>query len=184
MTNEIAAQNYLRRAVAHSQVQQNAQAERNEVSFLDHLTTHDLSSEKVEQLRRQLAQDGQVREAYLVRKEVKYRPDKPLYALGVVIDRPWYQEISRQWSFTRQFVYHLKSPAASESQSSSFQMSSSPWPSSLWLGSPLQRPFELYSFELGAKDKRLRATFRNVDNSLIYERAGSADSSPLARRHG
>ncbi len=171
VTNKIAAQNYLRRAAAQTQVEQNAQAERNEVSFLDQLTTHDLSSEKVEQLRRQLAQDGQVREAYLVRKEVKYRPDKPLYALGVVIDRPWYREISRQWSFTRQFAYHLKSPVTSESQSSSFQMSSSPWPSSLWLSSPLQRPFELYSFELGAHDKRLRNTFRNVNNSLIYERA-------------
>ena len=159
VTDQIAAQDYLRRAAAQSQVQQNAQAERKEVSFLDRLTTHDLSNEKVEQLRRELAQDGQVREAYLVRKEVRYRPDKPLYALGVVVDRPWYRQITRQWSFTRQFAYELKSPVTSSSQSSSRPSSS------------LQRPFELYSFELGSHDKRLRATFRNVDNSLIYERA-------------
>ena len=159
VTDQIAAQNYLRRAEAQSQVQQNAQAERNEMSFLDRLTTHDFSNEKVEELRRELAKDGQVREAYLVRKEVKYRPDKPLYALGVVVDRPWYREITRQWSFTRQCAYELKSPVTSSSHSSSRPSSS------------LQRPFELYSFELGDHDKRLRATFRNVDNSLIYERA-------------
>jgi Zn-dependent protease with chaperone function len=159
VTNHIAAQNYLRCAEAQFQVLQNAQAERNEVSFLDHLMTHDLSHDRVEQLRRKLAQDDQVREAYLVRKEVRYRPDKPLYALGVVVDRPWYRQITRQWSFTRQFAYELKSPVISSSQSSSRPSSS------------LQRPFELYSFELGGHDKRLRATFRDVDNSLIYERA-------------
>ena len=157
VANHLAAQNYLRRAAAQSQVHQNAHAERNEVSFLDRLTAHDLSNEKVAQLRRQLAQDGQVREAYLVRKEVQYRPDKPLYALGVVVDRPWYREITRQWSFTKQFAYQLKSSVTSARRSS---MQSSSF-----------RPFDLYSFELAGHDKRLRASFRNVDNSLIYERA-------------
>lgn len=157
VANHLAAQNYLRRAAAQSQVQQNAHAERYEVSFLDRLTAHDLSNEKVAQLRRQLAQDGQVREAYLVRKEVQYRPDKPLYALGVVVDRPWYREITRQWSFTKQFAYQLKSSVTSARRSS---MQSSSF-----------RPFDLYSFELAGHDKRLRASFRNVDNSLIYERA-------------
>jgi hypothetical protein len=149
----------LRRAAVQTQVEQNAQAERNEVSFLDRFTTHDLSKDKIEELRRELAQDGQVRQAYLVRKEVKYRPDKPLYALGVVIDRPWYRQITRQWSFTRQFAYELKSSTASHSRNSSIASSS------------LQRAFQLYSFELGGHDKRLRATFRKIDNSLIYERA-------------
>jgi Zn-dependent protease with chaperone function len=156
--DQIAAQNYLRRAYAQSQVQQNAQAERNEVSFLDRLTAHDLSNEKVAQLRRELAQDGQVREAYLVRKEVQYRPDKPLYALGVVVDRPWYTQFRRQWSFTRQFAYELKRP---DSSARGLPISSSSF----------KRPFELYSFELAGHDKRLRASFRNIDNSLIYERA-------------
>lgn len=156
--SRIAAQNYLRRAAAQSQVEQNAHAERNEVSFLDDLTTHDLSHEKVDQLRRELAQDSQVREAYLVRKRVKYLPDKPLYALGVVVDRPWYKQIRRYWSYTKQFAYPLKSPANSATQTS--LIASSPLPS-----------FELYSFELAGHDKRLRARFRKVDNSLIYERA-------------
>ena len=142
--NHVDAQKYLRRAAAQSQVQENARAERNEVSFLDRLAAHDLSNENIEQLRRELAQDATVREAYLVRKEVKYRPDKPFYALGVVVNRPWYRQIARQWSFTKQFAYELRSPVSS---------------------------FELYSFELGGHDKRLRATFRNVDNSLIYKRA-------------
>lgn len=139
--NHIDAQKYLRRAAAQSQVQENARAERNEVSFLDRLAAHDLSNENVEQLRRELEQDATVREAYLVRKEVKYRPDKPFYALGVVVNRPWYKQVVRQWSFTRQFAYQLRSPV------------------------------EIYSFELGGHDKRLRATFRNVANSLIYKRA-------------
>ena len=60
---------------------------------LDRLTAHDLSNENVEQLCRELAQDGKVREAYLVRKEVVYRPDNPFYALGVVVKRPWYEQI-------------------------------------------------------------------------------------------
>ena len=159
VTDHIAAKNYLRRAAVQSQIHQNAEAERKEVGFLDHLTAHDLSNEKVEQLRRQLAQDAEVREAYLVRKKVQYRPDKPLYALGVVVDRPWYTQFKRQWSFTKQFAYQLKSSVTSSARSSSMRRSSLP------------HPFDLYSFELAGHDKRLRASIRNVDNSLIYERA-------------
>lgn len=159
VSDQIAGQNYMRRAIAQSQIHQNAHAERNEVGFLDHLTAHDLSNEKVEQLRRQLAQDVHVREAYLVRKKVQYRPDKPLYALGVVVDQPWYTQIKRQWSFTRQCAYQLKSSVTSSARSSSMPRSALP------------PPFDLYSFELLGHDKRLRASIRNVDNSLIYERA-------------
>ena len=146
----IAAQRYLRRAAKQSQIRENAQAERSQVSFLDHFVSHDLSDEEIENLRRELAKDARVREAYLVRKEVEYLPEKPLYALGVVVDRPWYQQLRRDLSFTRQFAYELDTRQ---------------------FASELKTPLELYSFELDNQNKRLKTIIRNVSNSLIYQRS-------------
>lgn len=137
----IAAQRYLRRAATQLQTRENAKAERSQVSFLDHFVSHDLSDEEIEPLRRELAKDASVREAYLVRKEVEYQPEKPLYALGVVVDRPWYKQLRSDWSFTRQFTYKLETP------------------------------LELYSFELDNSNKKLKTIMRHVGNSLIYQRS-------------
>jgi Zn-dependent protease with chaperone function len=136
----LAEQKAIQQSRKHVQVASNTAAERSDVSHLDRFSSHDLPTGVVEQLRDELAKDGRVREAYLVRKEVRYDSERPFHALGVVIERPWYKQLAHEWSFTRQSRYKLLTP------------------------------HELYTFELASYHKRLREKMRSVDNSLIYQR--------------
>ena len=62
----VAAQRYSRRATELARVDANASAERSEVSFVNHFISHDLPDQEVEQLRRELAGNSRIKEAYLV----------------------------------------------------------------------------------------------------------------------
>lgn len=136
----VAAERYSRRATALARVYANANAERSQASFVDRFMSHDLPDQDVEQLRRELARNGRIREAYLVRKEVKYKPEKPLYALGLVFDQPRFKRSDGDSKFTKQLPATLKTE------------------------------WQLYSFVLNAQNKRLGTILRNVPNSLIYNR--------------
>ena len=136
----VAAQRYSRRATALARVYANANAERSQASFVDRFVSHDLPDQDVEHLRRALAGNVRIREAYLVRKELKYKPEQPLYALGLVFDQPRLKRSVDDSEFAKQLPDTLKTQ------------------------------WQLYSFVLDAHNKRLATTLRNVPNSLIYQR--------------
>jgi hypothetical protein len=85
------AQAYYQRAVRHSELLELARAERAQLGFKDSYGHHHLPAEQVAQLTDQLARYPEIAAAYLVRKEVRYFPDQPLYALGVAVRKPWYK---------------------------------------------------------------------------------------------
>jgi len=57
---------------------------------------HELSAMEVEHLKEQLSHYPQIARAYLVRKEVRYFSEKPLYALGITLRKPWYRHFSKK----------------------------------------------------------------------------------------
>ncbi|MBI4497205.1 MAG: M48 family metalloprotease [Chloroflexi bacterium] len=86
------AQAYYRRAVQQAEVLEQARQERAALSVDDTYLPHDLPASEVARLREQLARLPEIARAYLVRKEVQYFPEKPLYVLGVVVGYSW-----RRW---------------------------------------------------------------------------------------
>ena len=136
----VAAQKYSRRFAEFSRVASNAWAERNQVSFVERFISHDLPDGEVEQLRSELAKNARIREAYLVRKELKYQPDTPLYTLGLVFDQNWLKRSNGDSEFAKKLPTTLKTS------------------------------WQLYSFVLDAQNKRLEAILRQIPNSLIYQR--------------
>lgn len=78
------AARYRERAKQAQQVNEGGQRERADVLPGDKFLYHGLSSEELTRFRGQLAQFEQIGKAYLVRKQVKYLPEKPLYVLGIV----------------------------------------------------------------------------------------------------
>ena len=82
-------------------VYNNAWAERSQMSFVDSFMGHDLPERDVEELRDEVAKHRRVREAYLVRKELQYMPEKPLYVMGLVVDRRWFGRSDKDPQFTK-----------------------------------------------------------------------------------
>ena len=78
------AAQYRDRAKQAQQIERSARAEREEVGPKDKLLYHALDSERLSRLRAQIAGFEKVSKAYLVRKQVQFHPDKPLYVLGIV----------------------------------------------------------------------------------------------------
>lgn len=136
----VTAQRYSRRATALARVYANAAVERSQASFVDRFISHDLTEQDVEQLRRELTKNDRIREAYLVRKELKYKPERPLYALGLVFDQPRLKRSISDAEFAKQLPATLKTE------------------------------WQLLSFVLDAQNKRLGTILRNIPNSLIYQR--------------
>jgi Zn-dependent protease with chaperone function len=78
---ETEAQKYYQRADNHYQLLLEAEQERSGVWQNDQFTPHDLSVAQEQAFRQKLAQYVQIKEAYLVKKAVKYFPQKPFYVL-------------------------------------------------------------------------------------------------------
>jgi Zn-dependent protease with chaperone function len=78
------AVSYRERAVKHQREWEAGHAERETVSPTDKFLYHGLSQEELARFREQLARFEAVGQAYLVRKQVRYLADKPLYVLGIV----------------------------------------------------------------------------------------------------
>ena len=83
----------------------NAWAERSQMSFVDSFMSHDLPEREVEELRDEVAKHRRIREAYLVRKELQYMPEKPLYVMGLVFDRRWFRRSDKGQDFTKPGLY-------------------------------------------------------------------------------
>jgi Zn-dependent protease with chaperone function len=83
------AQRYRDRADQHYQLLLKAQQERSDVFNRDTLKPHTLTASEVDELKQQLADYPQVKEAYLAEKVVTYFPEKRLCVLGIVRKRSW-----------------------------------------------------------------------------------------------
>ncbi|MEG3896476.1 MULTISPECIES: M48 family metalloprotease [unclassified Microcoleus] len=81
------AQKYSDRADQHYQLLLKAQKERSDVFNNDTFKPHTLTASEVNELKQQVADYPQVKEAYLVEKVVTYFPEKRLCVLGIVRKR-------------------------------------------------------------------------------------------------
>ena len=102
----VGAASYRHRLAELRRLYINAYTERTQVSFVERFRSHDLPEGEVEQLRHELAKQPRIREAYLVRKELQYIPEKPLYVMGLVFDRQSDEDLG----FTERFPRALKDP--------------------------------------------------------------------------
>ena len=75
---------YRERGRTHDREWEAAQEERAEILPDDKFLYHGLTTEQMGKLRQELSQIDQVWRAYIVRKQVKHFPEKPLYVLGIV----------------------------------------------------------------------------------------------------
>ena len=96
----VGAAPYQHRMTEFRRIYENANTERTQVSFVDSFTSNDLPEYEVDQLCEELAKCPRIKEAYLVRKEVLYIPEIPLYVLGLVFERRWFDE-DGDLSFTK-----------------------------------------------------------------------------------
>jgi len=85
------ADSYARRAWQFAQLEQQALDERRVLGPRDTLVPHGLPPNVVDALMQRLASEDWITAAYLVRRDVRVRPDKPCTILGVIAHRPWYK---------------------------------------------------------------------------------------------
>lgn len=83
------AERYRDRADQHYQLLLKGQQERSRVFDCDTFKPHTLEESEVNELKQQLADYPQVKEAYLVEKVVTYFPEKRFIVLGIVRKRGW-----------------------------------------------------------------------------------------------
>jgi len=83
------AQKYRDRSEQHYQLLLKAQQERADVFDRDTFKPHTLTTSEVNELKQQLADYPQVKEAYLAEKVVTYFPEKRFCVLGIVRKRGW-----------------------------------------------------------------------------------------------
>jgi Zn-dependent protease with chaperone function len=140
----VGAAPYQHRMTEFRRIYDNAGTERTQASFVDTFTSHDLPEQEVQQLREELAKHPRIKEAYLVRKEVQYIPEIPLYVLGLVFDRRWFNGSEEDLSFAKRLLRARKIPR------------------------------ELYTLVLDHRNRRVGEMIRNASNSLIYRRASNS----------
>jgi hypothetical protein len=87
-----------------------AQQERTRVSKSDRFELHGLSGYEEAKLAEQLSRYPKIKEAYLVRKVVKYFPEKPFYVLGVVRRRDFIESEVAEQKLLNQLVTELELP--------------------------------------------------------------------------
>lgn len=105
------AQFYQQQAEKHYALVLRARQERSNIEEKDSFAPHNLPSTNRENLQHQLSQYPKIKQAYLVQKVVQYFPQKPLYVLGVVRDRNWWQLDSTDKD--RELIEHLAQEFAS-----------------------------------------------------------------------
>jgi hypothetical protein len=137
----VSADKYSRRSMRHWQLYENAVAERTQVSFIEKFRPHNFSDLEVQQLRTELAKHEEIKEAYLVRKEVTYLSQHPLHALSLVLDRGWFNKTPEDISFAKRLPPATKHPP------------------------------EIHTFVLDYKNRRLGDAIRSVPHALIFRRS-------------
>jgi tetratricopeptide (TPR) repeat protein len=84
------AARYQERALAQQEILREAQQERARLEIRATYLPHDLGRQALDAVRRQLATRPEIRRAFLVRKQVRHFPERPLFVLGVERRLPWY----------------------------------------------------------------------------------------------
>jgi hypothetical protein len=90
---EVEAKEYEKRYWELSEQGELARRERAVVRSNDRLMGHGLEPEAVAALARDLQQVGGVKRALLVRKVLRYQPERPLFVLGIISDAPWWKPV-------------------------------------------------------------------------------------------
>ncbi|MCS6861080.1 MAG: M48 family metalloprotease [Abditibacteriales bacterium] len=119
-----------------------ARQERSGVNLRDQFEPHNLAPETVQRVREQLARYTEVAAAYLVRKVVRYFPERPYYVLGVVPHHP-------RWTLNR---------GAADGRL--LQR----------LVKELESPGETYLIILSGQARQLERTFRPIAGAQIFQR--------------
>ena len=91
---ELEAKEYEKRYWELSEQGELARRERANVRSSDRLTGHGLESAVVASLVGAIQQVAEVKRALLVRKVLKYQPERPLYVLGIISGAPWWKPVS------------------------------------------------------------------------------------------
>jgi Zn-dependent protease with chaperone function len=92
---EVEAREYEKRYWELSEQGELARRERARVHATDRMLPHGLDEASMTALGQSLAQVGGVKRAWLVRKALKFQPERPLYVLGVLSDAPWWKRAAQ-----------------------------------------------------------------------------------------
>jgi Zn-dependent protease with chaperone function len=92
---EVEAKEYERRYWELSEMGELSRRERATVRSTDRLVGHGLDAAAVAAFARILQGVDGVKRALLVRKALRYQPERPLFVLGVISDTPWWKPTSR-----------------------------------------------------------------------------------------
>lgn len=85
------AKKYAQKIQAYFEKVALAEQERSRITESDGFLTHDFSPEVIDGLKQKIARYPEIKTAYLVKKKVKYFPEKPIYVVGVVRQIAWYK---------------------------------------------------------------------------------------------
>jgi hypothetical protein len=85
------AELYYERALEFLDLSDEADKERQNITADDTFMAHDLSADLLKQAKDELRRHNRLEKAYLVRKSVRFLPEKAAYVLGIVPTRAWYQ---------------------------------------------------------------------------------------------
>lgn len=95
---------YYMKALEFSEILDMSHKERNLLEFNAEYLPHQLDADEIKELVIQLSSYSEIKEAYLVRKKVEHFPEKPLYALGIVLNYPWYSLKSKYKKFVEKIA--------------------------------------------------------------------------------
>ncbi|MFB2897955.1 M48 family metalloprotease [Aerosakkonemataceae cyanobacterium BLCC-F50] len=88
---EAEAKVYQKRAEDHYELLLKAKQERSFVNNRDKFIPHNLPDQEITLIYQQLSRYPEIKQAYLVRKQVTYFPEKPFYILGITQQKAWYK---------------------------------------------------------------------------------------------
>jgi hypothetical protein len=84
-----------RRIDAHHELEQRAQAERQNIRPADSFMPHGLTEEELTALHDLMVTERDIREVHVVRKRVKIFPSSPCYVIALKVAVPWWKPRSR-----------------------------------------------------------------------------------------
>ncbi|MDQ3132229.1 MAG: M48 family metalloprotease [Acidobacteriota bacterium] len=85
------AMSFLNKAETFYEVLTAAQKERENITDRDEFEAHDLNDEKVRAITEKIAGHEEITAAYLLRKKVRYLPEKPCYVLCIETKKKWFK---------------------------------------------------------------------------------------------
>jgi Zn-dependent protease with chaperone function len=84
------AEDYYERFVKREEFLETAEEERSRIAADCVFMPHELNAQELSNIQDQLRQHPEIKEAYLVQKQVAHFPERPVFLLGYTVRRPWY----------------------------------------------------------------------------------------------